>query len=158
MARRGDEVYVFECCFLQNALTIASLKYDLPQPDALGYVHSIRDLIRPLNPGLIYLSHREIPASLERAAQERPRHWRERVGAYTDRGAWARANGHAGFAGFVAWLESRQALELSFLARSGLAHAVIDVTDQEWSAYQRGTTAFLRKTLLGPNGKPFTHP
>jgi hypothetical protein len=148
-ARQRDEVSVFECCFLQNPLTVTLLKHNVPPPDALAYVQTLQDLIRPLDPVLIYLSHREIQASLKRAAQERPPQWRERVGAYTDRGAWARATGHTGFEGFVTWLEIRQSLALSFVARSGLAHLVIDVTGQEWSAYQRRVAAFLAEALLG---------
>jgi len=153
-ARDGDEVYLFECCFLQNPLTVAQLKYDLPHPEPLAYVQSLLDLIRPLDPLLIYLSQGNIRGSLERVAKERPQHWRERVGAYTDRGAWAQATGQTGFEGFVAWLEVRQSLELPFVARSGLAHLVVDVTDQEWDAYQDHVAAFLQETLTNKTTAP----
>ena len=146
-ARGGDEVYVFECCFLQNPLTVAQLKYDLPHPEPLAYVQTLLDLICPLDPVLIYLSQGDIRGALNRVAKERPQHWRERVGAYTDRGAWAQATGHTGFDGFVTWLEVRQSLELSFVAESGMAHLVLDVTEQEWDAYQRSVAAFLQETL-----------
>ena len=147
-AREGDEVFVFECCFLQNPLTMTSLKYNRPHPEGLAYVQTIADRIRPLSPILIYLSNDEIPATLARVAQERRPEWREGVGAYTDRGAWAQATGHAGFEGFVAWLEIRQTVERSYLAGSGLTHTVIDVTGQDWDAYQRQAATFLRSKTI----------
>lgn len=147
-AQAGDEVFVFECCFLQNPLTMTSLKYNRPDSEGLAYVQTIADRIRPLSPILVYLSNDEIPATLARVARERRPEWREGVGAYTDRGAWAQATGHAGFEGFVAWLEMRQAVERSYLAQSGLTHLVVDVTGQDWDAYQRQVAAFLRSKTI----------
>jgi hypothetical protein len=147
-ARGGDEVYVFECCFLQNPLTVAQLKYNLPHPEGLRYVQMLVDLVRPLDPLLIYLSQGDVRGALARVASERPQHWREGVGAYTDRGAWAQATGHTGFEGFVTWLEVRQSVELPFVAGSGMAHLVVDVTGQEWDTYQRQVAAFLQEMLI----------
>jgi hypothetical protein len=147
-AQAGDEVYLFECCYLQNLLTIAQLKHNLPDPESQRYVDSITEIIRPLNPLLIYLSRRNVRAALQRVAKERPPQWAEHCGAYTDRGAWAQATGHAGFGGFVTWLEIRQSFELNYVADCGLESQVVDVTDGNWSAYQRQVTVFLHQTLV----------
>jgi hypothetical protein len=146
-ARAGDEVYVFECCYLQNLLTIAQLKHNLPDPEAVGYLDSIAEIIRPLNPLLIYLSRRDVQAALRHVAEERPARWTEHCGTYTDRGAWAQATGHSGFEGFVTWLEIRQAFELAYVAGSGLESVVADVTNGECRAGQDRVAAFLRHTL-----------
>ena len=70
-------------------------------------------------------------AALSRLAKERPPGWAAHCGAYTDRGVWARATGHAGFDGFVTWLELRQCFELTYLAGCGLERLVVDVTARE---------------------------
>jgi hypothetical protein len=147
-ARAGDEVFVFECCYLQNLLTIAQLKHNLPRVEARRHVDAITEILRPLNPLLIYLSRRDVRAALQRVAAERPPQWAEHCGAYTDRGAWARATGRAGFDGFVTWLEARQSFELAYAAGCGLDHAVVDVTDGDWDAVQRRVAAFLRRSLI----------
>jgi hypothetical protein len=75
---------------------------------------------------LIYLAQGDVRTALQRVAEERPPEWR-------------------GFEGFIAALEIRQSVELSFLARSGLAHLVVDVTGGEWRAGQERVAAFLRE-------------
>jgi hypothetical protein len=97
---------------------------------------------------LIYLSQGDVRSALDRVAQERPPRWREHVGAYTNRGAWAQATGHTGFDGFVTWLQVQQSVELSFVAESGLARLLVDVTGQDWDGYQRQVAAFLKETLI----------
>jgi hypothetical protein len=144
-ASRNEDTYVFECCVLQNPFTIALLKHNLPQAEALRYVQTILQIIRPLNPLLIYLRQRDVRATLERAAQERPREWRDFVSAYTDHGAWAQETGIGGYEGFIAAQSLRQALELSLLRDAGISHLVVDTSDRDWDAAQVQVGAFLRE-------------
>jgi len=144
-ARRSEGTYVFECCVLQNPFTIALLKHNLPQPEALRHVQAILEIIRPLNPLLIYLRQRDVRATLERAAQERPQEWRDFVSAYTDHGAWAQETGIGGYEGFIAAQSLRQALELSLLRDAGIPHLMVDTSDRDWDAVQRQIAAFLRE-------------
>jgi hypothetical protein len=143
-AHRDDETYVFECCVLQNPFTVALIKHNLPQAEALRHVRAILQVIRPLNPLLIYLRQRDVRATLERAAQERPQAWRDFVNAYTDRGAWAQARGIHGFEGFIAAQAQRQALELSLLSDAGTPQLVVDTSGRDWDAAQRQVAAFLQ--------------
>jgi hypothetical protein len=149
MARAGEETFVFECCVLQNPLTVALIKHNLPRPDALRHVQTILDIVRPLNPLLIYLRQRDVCGTLERTALERPQEWRDFVSAYTDRGAWAQATGHRGFEGFVAAQELRQAIELSILCDAGVSHLVLDAWNRDWDAGQRQVATFLQTMVVG---------
>jgi hypothetical protein len=143
-ARRNEATYVFECCVLQNPFTVALIKHNLPQPGALRHVQAILEVIRPLDPHLIYLRQRDVRATLERAALERPQEWRDFVSAYTDRGAWAQATGIRGFAGFIAAQTQRQALELSLLRDADISSLVVDTSDRDWDAVRRQVAAFLQ--------------
>jgi hypothetical protein len=101
-----------------------------------------------LDPIVIYLWQRDVRASLERIAHERPQEWVDFVGDYTDRGAWAQATGLGGYQGFIAAQGARQAVELALLPDLGSLALRLDVSNREWRGAQRQVAQFLRTALV----------
>lgn len=144
-ARAADAnvVTIFECCFLQNPLVVLLGKHNL-QEDAVGQVHDLADIIRPLNPVVVYLAPADVRATLEQARRERPQRWADRVGEYFSEQAWGRVHGVRGYEGIIRFHELRQALDLEILASIGLETYILEAPEEDWDAAR----ATLRRHIL----------
>lgn len=73
----GEEevVYVFECCFIQNPVTIGLVKWDVSPEAISSYVIQLADIVQELNPLLIYVEQDNLEAAFRKAVQERPQEW-----------------------------------------------------------------------------------
>ncbi|MBN2554476.1 MAG: hypothetical protein JXA97_00935 [Anaerolineales bacterium] len=143
-AADADTTTIFECCFLQNPLVVLLGKHNL-QEDAVGQVHDLADIIRPLNPVVVYLSPADVRVTLERARSERPQGWVDRVGAYFSEQAWGKARDVHGYEGMIRFHEMRQTLDLEILASLDFETAILKAPEKDWDAAR--TT--LRRLLLG---------
>ncbi len=146
-AREEEVTYVFECCLLQNPLTVALLRHNLPAEAARQYVETLLEEIAPLDPVVIYLRPQDVHATLTRVAAERPPEWRAYVGAYTDRSAWGQATGASGFEGFIRALEIRQRVELDILHHAPVTRLIVDTSAADWDAIRRQVGDFLTARL-----------
>ena len=65
-ALQAEITYVFECCFLQNPLTMLLAKYNAPASDSIRLIHSMLEIVKPLNPILVYLYQKNTRSALEK--------------------------------------------------------------------------------------------
>ncbi len=140
-ASAEDQVYVFECCFLQNPLTMLLGRHAEPVSAAQAFVLRLAKIIQPLEPRLIYLDPGSARATLERVAKNRPPEWLEFVIAYHTQQGTGRARGWARFDGLVKFYEMRQAVELDLLPR--LPWPCLRVPHSDWAADRERAMAFL---------------
>src|SRR5690554_1606812 len=56
----SNSVHIFECCFIQNPLTIGLVKYNIPKKEVIDYVLQLEDAVKSLNPLLIYINQKDI--------------------------------------------------------------------------------------------------
>ena len=130
-AAGGEATYIFECCFLQNPLVVLWGKHNrLTQ--ALDQVRTLSDLIRPLNPFLIYLATGDVRATLEKAREERPQAWVEHVSAYFSEQAWGIDEGVEGYEGIIRFHELRQPLDLELLSSLELDTLILNAPERNW--------------------------
>src|SRR5574342_615839 len=59
-ADANDLVYIFECCFIQNPVTVGMIKYGAPDEMSIHYVNKLADAVRNLNPLLVYVKQEDI--------------------------------------------------------------------------------------------------
>lgn len=59
-----DKVVIFECCFIQNPVTVSMVKNNSPKDVTMSYINSLAKKIVPLEPVLIYVEQEDIKASL----------------------------------------------------------------------------------------------
>ncbi|MEK3854507.1 hypothetical protein [Cytobacillus sp. FSL H8-0458] len=86
-AENSNKVHIFECCFIQNPLTVGMIKYGAPQTKILDYVLALEHSVKKLNPMLIYINQDNIDYSFKRAIKERPKSWSEGfIHYYTQQG------------------------------------------------------------------------
>ena len=114
-AAQADDVYIFECCFLQNPLTMYLGRHDAGLAAAREHILETAEIIRSLHPILIYLNPGEAGETLRRVAQVRSQEWLDFVIAYHTQQGYGKVQGGQGFEGMVKFYEMRQATELELL-------------------------------------------
>lgn len=106
-----DKIYIFECCFIQNPVTVTMIKGNLSKGGSIDYVNSLENIIKPLEPVLIYVEQKSIKDSFNKAAAERPKDWFEFFKDYYINQGYGLANNLKDFEGVVRILEARKKLE-----------------------------------------------
>lgn len=114
-ALEADTTYIFECCFLQNPLTVGLIKYDLSEATLQAYITHLAAIIAPLRPVLIYVNQSDIERSFRKALQERSREWAEGFISYYTEQAYGMNRSLSGVEGTIAILQARQAVERQLL-------------------------------------------
>lgn len=118
-AEAEEKVYVFECCFIQNPLTVGMIKYGASDEVTIDYVKKLAEAVKNLNPMLVYVKQDDIGKSFRKAVTERPDDWFNGfVHYYTSQG-YGLKHGLVGLDGTIEVLRARQ----------GLEYKVIDVLD-----------------------------
>jgi len=114
-ALEADTTYIFECCFLQNPLTIGLIKYDLPEATLQAYIERLAAIIEPLQPVLIYVDQPDVEKSFRKAIKERPTEWADGFMSYYTEQAYGMNRSLSGVEGTIAILQARQAVERQLL-------------------------------------------
>lgn len=140
-AAHKETVYVFECCFLQNPLTMLLGRNDEPVGEAGAFVLELATAIQILEPALIYLHPDDVRKTLTKAAQERPAQWLNSVIAYHTQQGHGLAQGWQGFDGLVMFYEMRRQIELDLLA--ALPFAKLLVEHSTWAENHERIATFL---------------
>lgn len=110
-----DTTYVFECCFLQNPLTMGLIKYDLPKETLRAYINRLATIIAPLQPVLVYVDQLNVERSFHKALQERPPEWADGFVSYYTEQAYGVNHSLLGVKETIVILRERKALEHQLL-------------------------------------------
>jgi len=117
LASQENRIYIFECCFLQNPLTMYLGRNAESIADSQTFVLEIAESIRNLNPYLVYLNPGNVGTALQRVAKTRPPEWLDFVIAYHTQQGYGKSHGWQGFEGLVKFYEMRQRVELELLTQ-----------------------------------------
>ena len=132
-AARADTTYVFNCVLLQNPLCETMMRFDLPQDITRSHIKQIADIIRPMDPLVVYLCSGHIADSVLAAARQRPG-WLDAVIAYHTGGAYGRRIGAQGFDGYIRCLQARQLREMDILSSLPLSSLILTDPQLDWQA------------------------
>lgn len=132
-----DNIYVFNCVFLQNPMCETMMRYNFPEEISFGYISEIHNIIAPLEPAVIYLKNDDTAHMVKKTALEREG-WLDGVIDYHVNGGYGKSIGAKGFDGYIACLEERQRRELTVLDKLPVKKLVIENAHRDWkSAYER---------------------
>ncbi|MFC4411624.1 hypothetical protein ACFOZY_14445 [Chungangia koreensis] len=106
-----DALYIFECCFIQNPVTIGLIKYDATEEVITSYVERLAKIIERLDPLLIYVEQDDIRKSFTKAFHERPKEWAEGFVNYYNNQGYGKTIGAEGYEGTLSVLQTRSDLE-----------------------------------------------
>ncbi|WP_342572320.1 hypothetical protein MKY85_08130 [Paenibacillus sp. FSL R5-0749] len=111
LSTNDDYITIFECCFIQNPLTMGLVKCNQTKEQNMQYVLDLGRIIHALNPLLIYIDQKDISFTFDKAVRERPKEWSEGfINYYTNQGL-GEAQGYQGVQGTVQVLQERKKLE-----------------------------------------------
>ena len=130
-AARENNVYVFECCFLQNPFTTLLARHNLDLESIHQHVFSLAEIVKELNPKLIYLCQNDVHQTLTDIRPKRPQGWADFVTWYLTEGEYGSAHGLSGYDGVIEFYARRQALELDLLHMLPISSLVLSDSD-EW--------------------------
>jgi len=106
-----DKVVIFECCFIQNPVTVSMVKNNFSKDVTMSYINSLAEKIVPLEPVLIYVEQEDIKASFNRVVCERPKEWFEGFKDYYTNQGYGLSNNLKELDGVIQVLEARSRLE-----------------------------------------------
>lgn len=129
----NDTIYVFNCVLLQNPMCETMMRFGFSEKRSLDYISEIAEIIRPLNPAVIYLKNDDISENVKKAAGERGG-WLESVIDYHVNGAYGKSIGAQGFDGYISCLEERQKRELRILSQLSAESLVVENAHRNWDA------------------------
>ncbi|MCF7755792.1 adenylyl-sulfate kinase [Paenibacillus xylanexedens] len=111
LSTNDDSITIFDCCFIQNPLTMGLVKCNQPKEQNVQYVLELGRIIDALNPLLIYIDQKDISYTFDNAVSERPKEWSEGfINYYTNQGL-GQAQSYQDVKGTVRVLQERKKLE-----------------------------------------------
>jgi hypothetical protein len=146
-AMTGDQTYIFECCFIQNPVTIGMIKYGASQEVVMNYVMQLAEIIEPLNPVLIYVDQQDLSHSFKKAVQERPKEWSTGFMDYYNNQGYGKTHSAQGIKGTIAVLEARKQLESSIFNALAINKFKIDNTQFEMDSYKNSIMKIFMNTV-----------
>ncbi|MEH7444160.1 hypothetical protein V7201_17745 [Bacillus sp. JJ1122] len=125
-AEANDLVYIFECCFIQNPVTVGMIKYGAPDEASIDYVKKLADAVGDLNPLLVYVKQENVDKSFRKAVTERPEDWFNGFVHYYTAQGYGLKNVLNGLDGTIEVLKARQELELKILEHLDMTKVIVD--------------------------------
>lgn len=130
--RQSEEVFVLECCFMQNPLTLMFGRFNEPLHRIATFVQSLEETMLDLNPKLVYLYQDRIELSFRRVMEERPEAWLNYITWYYTEQGYGKAEGLRGTEGLLQALEARKRYELELVRTLSLSKCMINNSDAKW--------------------------
>ena len=122
---REEQDVIFECALLQNPFTIGMVSQDVPLADMEAYVQEVADILKPIDPMVVYLALNDVARIFPIVSDERPIEWQGGFVEYYTSGAYGVNHSREGVVGTIEILVERQRRELELLERLPLRHVQI---------------------------------
>lgn len=106
-----DKIVIFECCFIQNPITVSMIRNNSPKEIVMSYIKSLAEIIIPLEPVLVYVEQESFPKSFNKAVAERPKEWIDGFTHYYTNQGYGLCNNLKGLNGVIEILEARIKIE-----------------------------------------------
>ncbi|MBP0761828.1 hypothetical protein J8K28_13530 [Bacillus anthracis] len=136
IALEDDKVFIFECCFIQNPLTIGMIKYGEQKEKIINYVMKVAKIIENLNPMLFYVEQDDLEFSFRKALKERNPEWSTGIVDYYTNQGYGKEHNHSGVEGAIKVLEARRNLELEIFDMLKMKKEKINNTKYEIGSYR----------------------
>lgn len=148
LAANDDTVIIFECCFIQNPLTMGLVKCNQSREGNVNYVLELERMVQALNPLLIYIDQKDIAHTFDRAVKERPKEWSEGFIQYYTNQGWGASRGYHGVSGTVKVLQARKELETEIYQILKMDKYWLDNSEYNLSACQNELENILNGGLV----------
>lgn len=127
-ASKTDNVYIFECAFLQNHITELMGTYNLDKEFILDYFKKLIDTVQKLNPEIIYIKTNDIKKVIDIASEERigPHgKWIDSVAEWVSERPYGKVHKLSGIEGVYKYCQARYNMDIYVLERLEIPHSII---------------------------------
>ncbi|TCN26029.1 hypothetical protein [Mesobacillus foraminis] len=136
-ALHEEKIYIFECCFIQNPVTIGMVKYGVKDDPMIRYIERLAKIIEPLEPLLFYVDQKDVSKSFTKAAGERPEDWFNGFVQYYTQQGFGREIGADGLEGTLKVLQARKSLESVIYSKLQMKKTRLDNSQFEMASYRQ---------------------
>ncbi|AYV69017.1 hypothetical protein C2I06_20365 [Niallia circulans] len=136
IAKKDNKVYIFECCFIQNPLTIGMVKFGVQKEKVINYVMRLAKIIEALNPILIYIEQDNLEFSFKKALKERTSDWSTGIINYYTNQGHGKEHKLSGIEGAMKVLEARRNIELEIFEMLKMKKVKMNNTKYEIGSYR----------------------
>ncbi len=143
-ASREDKVYIFECCFIQNPAVVMLARHFADKSFIAKHILQVENIIRKLNPQLIYFYQDSVRETIARVAEERDKSWINFVIEYICNQAYGKKSGISGFDGVIKFFEDRRNLELDIFEKLEIDKILLNNSEYNWQNRYKEIEEFLR--------------
>lgn len=145
-AKNRDNVYIFECCFIQNPITVLLGKHNAPKEQILAFLHKLAQIIKPLYPHIIYIHQEDIRKTVENVMKQRSKEWFEHVCFYYTQQEYGKSKDLSNdLDGVVQFLTNRKLIEFEFLKDLFLHNMILDNSNNEWEVMLEKVQNYLQE-------------
>lgn len=110
-----DTIYVFNCIFLQNPMCETMMRFGMEEAASQNYISEIAEIIKPLNPIIIYINQPNVKEAINSVLDERGNDWLNAVMDYHISQGYGKQKNLSGYEGYIECLKERKIRELSIL-------------------------------------------
>jgi len=132
---KKDTIYVFNCIFLQNPMCETMMRFGMDYLGSQNYILEISEIIKPLNPVIIYIDQPDVKEAINRVLDERGNDWLNAVIDYHISQGYGKQNGFSGYEGYIQCLEERKVRELKILRALDIDYYTVsqDIKTEEFA-------------------------
>ncbi|RCW51622.1 hypothetical protein [Halanaerobium sp. ST460_2HS_T2] len=144
-AAAEDNIYIFECCFLQNPLTTMMAYHNSSKNYIINHIKKLEATISKLNPLLILLEPKNIKEQFARIKKERSKKWLDFVIDYVTNQSYGQKNNLYGYQGLIEFYQNLAELELKIFSKLNLNKILIKTPHANWEQNYDNINSFLKK-------------
>lgn len=101
------------------------MRFDMDEGDSKVYIQEITEIIKPLNPIIIYIDEPDVKSAIDSVLEERGTDWLNAVIDYHVSQGYGKKNNLSGYDGYIKCLEERRIRELHILQELNIDYYII---------------------------------
>ncbi|WP_379147761.1 hypothetical protein [Paenibacillus sp. sgz500992] len=146
-----SDTFIFDCCFIQNPVTIGMIKYGAQKEDVINYVLELAAIVERLNPLLLYVEQNDLDHSFRKAVKERPKEWSEGFIEYYTNQGYGKKQGYTGLEGTLEVLKARRELEEEIFNGINIAKKKVNNSSYDLNDYKQVLVGILSEYFSSAN-------
>lgn len=147
----GSDTFIFDCCFIQNPVTIGMIQYGAQKEDVINYVLELAAIVERLNPLLLYVEQNDLDHSFRKAVTERPKEWSEGFIEYYTNQGYGKKQGYTGLEGTLEVLKARRELEEEIFNGINIAKKKVNNSSYDLNDYKQVLVGILSEYFSSAN-------
>ena len=138
----SNQVCVTEASFFNNLIE-SLFSHCLEQNEIIAFGLELQQVIEPINPALVYLTHYDVPVALKENFKNRGEGFKDFVIRYVESTPIAKVEGWVGDAGVVTFLDTFVSLTNLLFHKYHIDKISLDVSSEDWHVINQRVTKFL---------------